>query len=95
MLRLLFYIEIKFFALLTDFQTCFREFTNSSGHLPYLSEVKDKNRSFQVNDFFFQQNMIMSKKPGNQDFLKLMKIFGMIVEIKACSFQYKDLVIFL
>ena len=47
-ISLIFNIEIKFLALSADFQTCFRECTNSSGYLPYLSEVKDKNRSFSM-----------------------------------------------
>ena len=34
-------IEIKFLALSTDFDTCYKDCKNSSGYLPYISEVKD------------------------------------------------------
>ena len=36
-------IEIKFLALQSDFQTCYNDCKKSSGYLPYVSEVRDKN----------------------------------------------------
>ena len=55
-------------------------------HFSMNYQKDELEQTTRIYDFFFQQNMIMSKTFGNQDFSKLMKIFGTILDMKACSF---------